>query len=49
MTHVSTWIWFIGIPVVFVLILLYVFRPGAKRRYRSDAQIPFRDDDNDKR
>lgn len=39
--------WFIGVPLIFLIIVLYVFRPGARRRYQKDAEIPFRD--NDKR
>lgn len=38
-------IWFIGIPLIFLIIVLYVFRPGARRRYQKDAEIPFREDD----
>jgi cbb3-type cytochrome oxidase subunit 3 len=31
-----------------VLVAVYVFRPGARRKYRRDAKIPFRED-NDRR
>lgn len=27
----------------FTLMTLWVFRPGAKGKYQSDAQIPFKD------
>jgi cbb3-type cytochrome oxidase subunit 3 len=42
------YLWYIGIPVVFVLVILYVFRPWARRKYRRDAEIPFREDSQDR-
>jgi cbb3-type cytochrome oxidase subunit 3 len=44
MHNISFYIWFIGIPVLFLLVVLYVFRPGAKRGYRRDANIPFKNE-----
>jgi cbb3-type cytochrome oxidase subunit 3 len=38
---VLTYGWFIGIPLVFLVIVFYIMRPSAKRRYREDAEIPF--------
>lgn len=38
-----SYLWFIGVPLAFVVIAFYVFRPGARRRYRRDAEIPFED------
>jgi cbb3-type cytochrome oxidase subunit 3 len=35
--------WFIVVPLVFLIIVIYVFRPGARRRYEQDARIPFQD------
>ena len=35
--------WFIAVPLVFLIIVIYVFRPGARRRYEQDARIPFQD------
>jgi cbb3-type cytochrome oxidase subunit 3 len=42
------YLWYIGIPVVFLLVIIYVFRPGARRKYRRDAEIPFREDTQDR-
>ena len=44
MKEVSSYVLYIGIPVLFVLIIFYLFRPGARRKYRRDAQIPFKED-----
>lgn len=46
MNNLSSYFWLIGIPAVFLLLVLYVFRPGARRKYRKDAHIPFEEDDN---
>ncbi|MBU1722301.1 MAG: CcoQ/FixQ family Cbb3-type cytochrome c oxidase assembly chaperone [Gammaproteobacteria bacterium] len=34
------------IPVAFIAIVVYVYRPWAKKRYQKDAEIPFADDDD---
>lgn len=36
---------FLGIPLVFLVIIVWVYRPGSGKRYREDGQIPFQDDD----
>ena len=36
--------WFIGIPVLFLIVVAYVFRPGARQRYQRDGEIPFADE-----
>jgi cbb3-type cytochrome oxidase subunit 3 len=36
----------IGIPVIFLLIVAWVFRPGARQKYRRDANIPFEENDS---
>ena len=46
-TLVPYLIWF-GIPVAFVLLVIWVFRPGARRRYQKDATIPFQEDKPDR-
>jgi cbb3-type cytochrome oxidase subunit 3 len=46
-SNVFAWLWWLGIPLLFVLVVLYVFRPGAKRRYRKDGEMPFEDDRKD--
>lgn len=37
---------FLGIPLVFLLIVLWVYRPGAGKRYREDGEIPFDEEDD---
>ena len=32
---------FLGIPLLFIGIVIWVFRPGAKKRYEADANLPF--------
>ena len=32
--------------VIFVIAVLYVFRPGAKKRYEKYAEIPLKKDDH---
>ena len=42
---IATYLWTFGAPVLLILaVVLYVFRPGSKRRYQRDAQIPFEDE-----
>lgn len=41
--HWMDYIWFVGIPVLFILIVLWVLRPKAKKHWKQDAQIPFAD------
>jgi cbb3-type cytochrome oxidase subunit 3 len=45
MTHfldfLSTYGLFLGIPLLFLTIVFWVYRPGAARRYRQDAGLPF--------
>lgn len=33
--------YYIGIPLVFLAIVVWVYRPGAKKRYEEDGNIPF--------
>ncbi|MFO7641737.1 MAG: cbb3-type cytochrome c oxidase subunit 3 [Candidatus Competibacteraceae bacterium] len=35
--------WFIGIPVAFILVVLYVFRPSARKKYEEHGKIPLDD------
>ena len=35
--------WLIGVPLLFLIVLAYVFRPGARKRYQRDGEIPFAD------
>lgn len=37
---------FLGIPLIFLGIVAWIYRPGAKKRYQADANLPFREDDN---
>ncbi len=38
--------WFIGIPVAFILVVLYVFRPSARKEYEKHGEIPLREQDS---
>ncbi len=40
----STYGLFLGIPILFLLIVFWVYRPGARRRYEDDARLPFEED-----
>jgi cytochrome c-type biogenesis protein CcmH/NrfF len=39
----ENWIYW-GVPVVFLVIVAWIYRPGARRRYKSDGSIPFEND-----
>jgi len=32
---------FFGIPLIFIGIVIWVFRPSAKKRYQDDGNLPF--------
>jgi hypothetical protein len=32
---------FVGVPLALVAIVVWVYRPSAKRRYQADGAIPF--------
>lgn len=36
---------FLGVPLVFLSIVLWIYRSGAKKRYQDDGDIPFNNDD----
>jgi cbb3-type cytochrome oxidase subunit 3 len=39
--------WFYwGVPLIFLVIVAWIYRPAAKRRYMTDGSIPF-DKDGD--
>ena len=40
---------FIGTPVVFLLVVLWILRPAARNRYRADGNIPFHEDTPEKK
>ena len=31
----------------FVIMLIWIFRPGSKKQYQNDALIPFKDNSNE--
>lgn len=33
-----------GVPLVFLAIVAWIYRPSAKKRYKADGNIPFRGD-----
>lgn len=34
------------LTIVFILVVLFVFRPGSKQKYDEAARIPLKEDDN---
>ena len=43
---IYSYFWTIGVPVLLLVgVTLWVFRPGSRKRYQRDAQIPFEDED----
>jgi cbb3-type cytochrome oxidase subunit 3 len=39
--NLSTYGLFLGIPLLILLIVFWVYRPSTRRRYQDDAQLPF--------
>lgn len=37
----STYGMFLGIPILFLAVVFWVYRPGARRRYQEDSRLPF--------
>jgi hypothetical protein len=48
MRDIGSYLSFVGVPVVFALIVLYLFGPGSRRKHRRDAEIRFREDGNER-
>lgn len=40
----GNWLYYL-LPIVFIMIVLYIYRPWAKKHYEEDAEIPFEDGD----
>ncbi len=32
---------FLGIPLLFLAVVAWIYRPGARKRYEDDGRIPF--------
>lgn len=32
---------FLGLPLLFLGIVFWIYRPGARKRYEEDARLPF--------
>ena len=41
LSEIGTWILFLGLPLLFLAIVAWVYRPGASRNYEADGRIPF--------
>ncbi len=41
---ITQYAFFIVTPLIFIGIVMWVFRPGAKQRYQADAYMPFYSD-----
>lgn len=37
---------FFAIPIAFIGVVIYIFRPSAKKQYEKDGEIPFKEEDN---
>lgn len=44
LNEIGTYGLFLGLPLLFLAIVLWIYRPGAARRYRADGRIPFREE-----
>ena len=44
-----TYAWYLLIPLVFIALIAWIYRPGAKGRYVADGKIPFNEDSPEKR
>jgi cbb3-type cytochrome oxidase subunit 3 len=38
---------YLGVPLAFLGIVAWIYRPSAKNRYRADGNIPFHEDRKD--
>ena len=38
--------WFFLIPIAFLVLVAWIFRPGARKRYEADGEIPFKGKDD---
>jgi len=34
------YVWYFGIPLAFLVVVAWIYRPSAKKRYEEDAEIP---------
>jgi hypothetical protein len=38
---IVSWVLFLGLPLAFLALVAWLWRPGSGPRYRRDARIPF--------
>ncbi len=38
---ITQYVFYFGIPLIFIGIVFWVYRPSAKKRYRADGNLPF--------
>lgn len=38
--------WFIGVPLLFIIVVIYVFRPSAEKMYQEEGKIPLEDENH---
>jgi cbb3-type cytochrome oxidase subunit 3 len=36
---------YLGIPLIFLAVVAWIYRSGARKRYKDDGEIPFREDE----
>jgi cbb3-type cytochrome oxidase subunit 3 len=41
---VHDYFWLVFLPLLLLLVVLYVFRPGSRKRYDKASRIPFEDE-----
>ena len=46
--HILKPLWIVMVGMVFLGIAFWAYRPKNKGRFKSDAEIPFRDDDKER-
>jgi cbb3-type cytochrome oxidase subunit 3 len=42
---VANWLYW-AIPLLFLVVVAWIYRPTAKKRYKADGSIPFEGDKN---
>ena len=41
------YVYYLGIPLLFLVLVAWIFRSGKKRQYANDGNIPFNRDSRD--
>ncbi len=46
MNELYTWISFFAAPLLFILLVVYIYRPSARWKYQEAKKVPFEDQDD---